>query len=267
MKVSPSEIQQGKLNPENLTEALRTLRDTGYVVLEKILPEDWVATLHEATTEALTAHINAQPDKEAWLEERKSHVGMFAPVTMPFMDPLAIENPLALQVMEGAMGGNLSCSFYNTNNAWPGSGYQHIHRDFGMLFPEFPVPLPVHTVVVNISLVDFTPENGSTEVWPGSHLITDHSLEEPKQLEARAARLPSTRTDMPAGSLVVRDLRMWHRGVPNLSDKPRSMLAIVYKRDFVRVHDQMLIPRTLWDEMSPRAQQLFRHNRIGETES
>ena len=30
-------------------------------------------------------------------------------------------------------------------------------------------------MIIHIPLVDFTEENGSTEVWPGTHLITDYA--------------------------------------------------------------------------------------------
>ena len=41
------------------------------------------------------------------------------------------------------------------------------------MFPELGMALPVTRIVVNIPLIDFTLENGCTEIWPGSHLIVD----------------------------------------------------------------------------------------------
>ena len=98
----------------------------------------------------------------------RTHTAMFPPVCSPFMDAVAIENPFAVQVTEAAIGPDFFCTFYNTNTQWPHSGMQHVHRDFEHLFPAFPVPLPIIQVIVNIPLIDFTLENGATEVWPGT---------------------------------------------------------------------------------------------------
>ncbi|MBM3278315.1 MAG: phytanoyl-CoA dioxygenase family protein [Candidatus Handelsmanbacteria bacterium] len=56
--------------------------------------------------------------------------------------------------------------------------------------------------------MNFTADNGTTEVWPGSHLITDRPEDRGVPLEERARELPSERMTAPAGALVVRDLRM-----------------------------------------------------------
>src|SRR5262250_417992 len=92
--------------------------------------------------------------------------------------------------------------------------------------------VPGQTSVLPFSSVkscDFTEENGSTEVWPGTHLIVDDGPEDGKALEGRAAQMASVRTNVPVGSLILRDLRTWHRGMPNDADHPRTMLAIVYQ--------------------------------------
>ena len=78
------------------------------------------------------------------------------------------------------------------------------------MFPELGMALPVTRIVVNIPLIDFTLENGCTEVWPGSHLIVDPVTTPETEDEAlfkdyhvcseeRGATLPSVRMVMPAG--------------------------------------------------------------------
>ena len=118
---------------------------------------------------------------------------------------------------------------------------------------------------VNIALVDFTEENGATEVWPASHLITDLQHNDKKNLEERAIQLPSTRTIMPAGSVVVRDMRCWHRGMPNQTQEIRSMLALVYFRRFHHLPDnaetfRQTIPLEVWEQMPPQSQKIYRYN-------
>jgi hypothetical protein len=123
----------------------------------------------------------------------------------------------------------------------------------------------VHAVV-NIPLIPFTLENGATEVWPGTHWIVDDCEADGAKLEERACFFPSQRTVLPVGAIVVRDLRMWHRGVPNPGTELRTMMAIVYQRAFV--HEEACnIPQTTWDSWSEDTQKIFRFNDIVPDES
>jgi hypothetical protein len=70
--------------------------------------------------------------------------------------------------------------------------------------------------------------DGATEFWPGSHGTVDCDAVEASRIEERASRAPSTRIVAPAGSLVVRDLRAWHRAMPNRTATPRLMLSVMY---------------------------------------
>jgi hypothetical protein len=263
MKISQEEREQKQLNAENLTVALRTLRECGYVVLEGVLPTEWVEELRVAFVAELKRAVEGKPEE---LKKAKGHYGTSSPMQSPFTDPLAIENPFACQLMESAMGkGVFGYLPYGCNTAWPGSGVQNLHRDTGQLFRGEPYVLPVSIVVVNIPLVDFTVENGATEVWPGSHLIVDRGEADREKQDERAAQMPSVRVTMPAGSVVVRDLRCWHRGMPNRTQIIRPMTALVYFRQFHHLPDTMgsfnpKVPRDIWESMSERAQHLYRYN-------
>ncbi|POS72404.1 phytanoyl-CoA dioxygenase family protein [Diaporthe helianthi] len=80
-------------------------------------------------------------------------------------------------------------------------------------------------LVINIPLVTMTPENGSTEVWLGTHTHTaDVSAQEGGHRErgpaggrggeVRGQPVPSQPV-VRKGSIVLRDLRLWHAGMPN----------------------------------------------------
>jgi ectoine hydroxylase-related dioxygenase (phytanoyl-CoA dioxygenase family) len=83
-----------------------------------------------------------------------------------------------------------------------------------------------------------TPENGSTEVWLGTHSDTGLHVQEGEhgerasgrikldELEKRRLDRPPCQPVVPKGSLVVRDLRLWHAGVGNQMKDPRVMLAM-----------------------------------------
>ncbi|MBA3947444.1 MAG: phytanoyl-CoA dioxygenase family protein [Herpetosiphonaceae bacterium] len=270
MQLMPEERTVGKLSDVSLKKALRTLRDAGLVVIEDVFDRSWVTEFRAAYDEQLERYLESKGGIDAFTGKTfgQNHIGMHLPMVVPFSDPQVIANPIAVQVMAAALGDDLRCSFYHSNTAYPGSKYQHVHRDTGPVFrTEFQVPTPVTHVVLNIPLCDFTLENGSTEVWPGSHLIvdTDPTDGSADELEARVEHLASTRTNIPAGSIVVRDLRMWHRGMPNNSQEVRTMLAIVYQRGWAAPPKPLEIPRATWKAWPEEAREIFRGNTIVES--
>ena len=256
LEISDQERAENKLTPESVDAGVRLLREAGLVVIESVLPQDWIAELDVAMETVLS-------------NEDNGHEGEHPMLKMPFMDPRIIDNPFAMPILKAAMGEKVYAYLpYGCNSTRPGNEIQWIHRDSGQLFPELPFALPVSTIVVNIPLVDFTVENGATEVWPGSHLIIDdeavrnspYNVCEPE----RAANYPSFQLEMPAGSVVVRDMRCWHRAMPNRTKNTvRHMLALVYFRRFHHAPDapgifRAPIPKEIWNNMSEEAQEVYR---------
>lgn len=266
VNITTQELKQGRLSPERLAEAVRTFRDTGLLILDNIYAPDFIAKVRAAYDAELESHLAAQGGLKA-LEGKtfgKNHLGFFPPLKPPFSDPALSAQPIAVQVMTELLGSDLQCSFYNTNTAYPDSEYQPIHRDQSLLFgTELRVPLPVTQIVINIPLCDFTEENGSTEVWPGTHLVVDTRPDEGEDLEARAALLPSIRMNLKVGSLLLRDLRCWHRGMPNQANYPRTMFALVYQRGWLTCQP-MQIPRSTWQGWPETAKHIFRNNPVVE---
>ena len=256
MKLSTQEIEQQCLADDTLAEAMRQVREAGFVILEETMDRAWCDVMRAAWD----GHL-----------EGRTPGDLLRP---PFIDPLAIENPWAVQIMDVMLGEDFWAKLpYHCNSTepnWPET--QVVHRDQLHLFPDLPIAMPPHMMVVNIPLVDFTEENGSTEVWPGSHLITDHEATiDPADvgraggLEERALTMPSLRTNMPAGSTVVRDMRVWHRATPNRTNCRRTMMSLVYHRYFPTLGYQYKaadpLPAEIMDQLSARAQRIFRFNK------
>lgn len=112
---------------------------------------------------------------------------------------------------------------------------QPVHSDADFAHPNHPFAL-----VVNVPLVATTPENGSTEIWPGTHNQFNIEAQDGAHgerasgriQEARLARQrqisPPTQPSLKKGSIVIRDLRLWHAGMPNTTDQTRVMLAMIH---------------------------------------
>ncbi|GFZ43380.1 hypothetical protein JCM24511_01100 [Saitozyma sp. JCM 24511] len=140
-------------------------------------------------------------------------------------------NQFAGPVLEGMLGPKPVLWYLNGNTALKSESRQDVHADLAWRHMH-------HTfgLVVNIMLVEATKENGTTEVWLGTHrntTIADHVSEDSGAikldlLEARRAVRPPIQARIPKGSLIIRDLRLWHAGMPNHTDVPRCMVAMVH---------------------------------------
>ncbi len=265
MILMPGEIENGALSAERLTEATGIFQDVGMVVFENLLNADWIAEVRAAYNRALDAHIAAKGGLAAVQQTATefNHLSFYPPVQPPFSDPRIVANPVAAQVMAALLGADFQCNYYHSNTSYPGSGKQNVHRDAGHLFgTTVPYALPVTQLALNVPLCDFSEANGSTEVWPGTHRIVDRNAEDGKRLNERAEDFPSTRTNLPAGSLVLRDMRMWHRGMPNRTESARTMLALIYRREWLANDTTLDIPQAVWENWPERARQIFHSNRV-----
>lgn len=250
----PRDISTQGLGPIALTRALRELQDCGVTIIPDALPLEFVAQLRAAYDELLAS----RPEGHVQNTGGQHHLQMQLKITPPFSDPLTITHPVVRQVLSKVLGPSYVATYYNSNTALPGSTYQPVHRDVSPLFgTEMSVPSPPLSIVLNIPLIDFTEENGSTEVWPTTHLITDQP-DESATLDERIAPLSSIRLNAKAGSIVLRDTRCWHRGVPNRSSSQRTMLAIVYSRGFMSfVHPNMHVSQEVFDSWDEETQRVF----------
>lgn len=255
MKLSPEELHDNALKPETLNSAVQQVKMNGYVVFEGVLPLDLVTELHATFMEAFEAHI-ARTDTNRGVNRYQMHM----PFMSPLIDPRVITNPLALGVIDALLGNDCVCHYFASDTPLPGSDYQAVHPDIQLLFPETDLSLPAYSVVLNIPLVDFRDDNGPVEIWPGGTHLMPGRL----NMQELAPLMHSERVLMPAGSLLIRDMRMWHRGTPNRSDSARPNMALIYSRAWLKTtYPPIGIPRKTYDRLSDRAKHLFRFEDIG----
>ncbi len=115
--------------------------------------------------------------------------------------------------------------------------------------------LPCPYICVNFLPQDVTPLNGPTRQIPGTQQarVPIPSLEE----EPEWMRL-STVCPAPAGAIMIRDVRAWHGGTPNISDAIRSIPNLEFYAPWFR---EPMIPSISYRDyknLSERAQRLAR---------
>ena len=103
------------------------------------------------------------------------------------------------------------------------------------------------SIIVNIPLIDTTEQNGAIELWPGTHLDTtiwkgDDIEVSGAKLEAQRKICPPVRGCTEEGDVLMRDMRMWHRGMPNESHETRIMLVTAHHIFWRGRSEQIKIP-------------------------
>ncbi len=263
MKLSPAELSNGQLAPETLEQAVNQVRLNGFVVLENALPLDLVDDLNAdllATvdrllkTDAEKTEVNTSPF-------RKNRIRMDLPFRAPYIHPQVITNPYALAIVERILGDDCRMFYFSVDAPMPGSEYQTVHGDYAPFYPESDAIMPITGLVVNYPLINVTEENGSLEAWPNTHL-TPEKFYTGSYVQEAAKNLTPVRMLTPKGSLIVRDIRMWHRGTPNVSNQIRPNMALIYGRGWwdgaFYPQETLGITKQTFGGLSDRAKKLFR---------
>lgn len=187
---------------------------------------------------------------------------------------------IATQITSCILGPRPRWTFCSANAAMPplpGSSPQRqpVHSDADFAHPDHPFAL-----VVNVPLVTMTPENGSTELWLGTHRLGGggggaeaeaEAAQEGAHGERASGRIrrpllaARERTRAPSqpvvrkGSVVVRDLRLWHAGMPNGSADVRVMLALIHFAPWYRSRMRL----ELREDVEPVLRGLEAEGRLG----
>ena len=258
MQLSTDELKAKSIEPSTLDFAIQQIKINGYVVLESIISPDLISELGACFNQILEHNVAT---KEA--NRGKNRYQMHLPFTEPFIHPQVVANPIALSIIDKFLGEDCICHYLGGNTPLPGSEYQILQSDIHQLFPDSGLVSAVYCIVLDIPLVDFRHDNGAMEIWPGgTHLIPNST-----DIEKMSKVMHSEQVIMPAGSLLIRDARMWHRGTPNQSDTPRPNIALMYARHwFKTMYPQIGIRQNIYDSLPERSQKLFRHEAIGTRE-
>ncbi|KAJ2903068.1 hypothetical protein MKZ38_010489 [Zalerion maritima] len=239
---SPSEIRAQRLSDRNLETAVRHVHKDGLVVVEDVIPHDQLDLLN--TKMVQDARSLQARGEDGPFNYNLGNLQQDAPPVKDYFFPSIFTNPIATQITSSVLGPCPKWTFNSANSAMPplpGSSPQRqpVHSDADFAHLEHPFAL-----VVNAPLITMTPENGSTEVWLGTHtgpeLSGTHAQEgahgERASGRIRKELLEKRREDgmgpiqpvVKKGSIVIRDLRLWHAGMPNSSQDVRVMLAMIH---------------------------------------
>lgn len=242
-----SELATGELSAEHRRIAIEALRTDGLVVLNDVVSHDHLDVLHErliADVAALRARADVPYNWNA------GNLQQDPPPFPPYLFADVLLNPYAIAVTSAVLGPGLKNVMYGGNTALPGDQRQPVHADVGHLWPlqTLEVAHPAAQLVVNVATVDVSAANGATELWPGTHRELgvgsgDDIKIDPDALEARRAVSPPFQPTLRRGSMLIRDIRLWHAGMPNRTEEPRPMLAMIHTSAWLATGTPLTFPR------------------------
>jgi ectoine hydroxylase-related dioxygenase (phytanoyl-CoA dioxygenase family) len=232
LDITLQERRAGRLSAERLAEAVRAVREDGYVLLNDLIDPAILAPIRDRML-ADVEKILARDDVP--FNFNSGNIQQDPPPFPPYLSREVLCNEIVISITQSILGKGLVNGMYSGNTALPHStGRQPVHADMGQLWPNLDVAHPAYALVINVLPVDVSPANGSTEIWPGTHLDTSVVIQEgdikvsPEKLAERRQVSPGFQYSARAGSVVIRDMRMWHAGMPNPSDQPRPMIAMIH---------------------------------------
>jgi len=138
-----------------------------------------------------------------------------------------------LPILRAILGEDMVLHAFGAITALPGAPLQPIHKDHRPLFPEtstLDAFFPPYAIHLSIPLIDLNDQTGTTALWEGSHRKAVPYFDELVKLNydrpLRGAATPYTKL----GDCLITDFRLYHRGMANLTQEPRSFLYMVFCR-------------------------------------
>jgi ectoine hydroxylase-related dioxygenase (phytanoyl-CoA dioxygenase family) len=220
------------------------VRRQGYVIIPSLLSRAQIEGLKSALAPYLRGTLLGRNNFEGFHTERV--YALLAKV--PLVAEL-VEHPRVLALLDQLLTPNYLLSANLAIQLYPGETRQPLHFDDG--FYQVSRPRRAYGVSAIWAIDEFTADNGSTEIIPGSHLWgEERPAEDDPRIEAMM---------MPPGSVLLFLGTLWHRGGANRSGAPRLAITPQYCEPWLRQIEQQIlaVPRDVAARYSARIQGLL----------
>lgn len=222
-----------------------TLERDGYVIIPDLIPASQVIALTEALLRVEAEHGfgYAKTSFEGLKTVRINNLLVYDEIF--WQVPL---QPEVLGLAELLLDRELLLSSLCTLTLGPGQEAQPLHEDTQQL----PLPRPRAPVAINAvwALSDFTVDNGATQVVPGSHRFD--------QFPPYGSEQETVPAIMKAGSIMLFDSALWHKGGANTTGSRRYAVSCYYCAGWMRQQEnlQLGIPLEVASRFPRRLQEL-----------
>ena len=221
-----------KVSEEQLGAWVDQFNREGCLFLRNVLPLDWTSELRSDLERSLRDNPNGLNNKShrAHLAHRMFETSA-ANLRLFDVEPM-------ISLAEAIIGPDCHVIHNNSFISPPGGGLDGWHQDDRPHFivtdggsAPANVHLPALFFTANYYLTDVTEvEHGGTEVIPGSHLF---GASPPRQLDGTEWEERIRYNLGLAGSVVLFNNQVWHRGGPNRTQRTRFITQVTYARRII----------------------------------
>ena len=249
------------VSDEQIQEWVETFNQRGCLFLQNVLTPDHCAQLRKDLEWALKNDPNGlnggSPEGRMHLSHRmfehsEANRRLFE------LEPI-------VSFAEALVAENCHVIHNNSFQTFPGGGITSWHQDDAPHYivtegePPKNIRLPVLLFTANYYLTDVTEiEHGGTEVVPGSHLF---GASPPNPIEGTEWEEKVQYNLGKAGSVIMFNNQVWHRGGPNQSQRIRYITQVTYARRLVghKYYPFMNynMPDSVYRDASPRLRRLL----------
>ena len=226
--------------PKVLTQKQREFYfEYGYLLLEGMISDTWIASLRAATTEVINESRKISKSDETWDLEpghSKEHPRLRRLSSPNDHNPAYWEyasQSVVPDIVSDLVGPNVKFHHSKINFKWADGGEEvKWHQDIGFWPHTNYGPCTVGTYIYNCGM-----EQGPVGMIPGSHNgeLFDQYSDDGEWIgclrQNDAENLDTSKAvylDGPAGSLTIHNCRMIHGSKPNNSDVVRPLLLNIY---------------------------------------
>ena len=256
---TPTYLAGTTVSPEQLQAWVEQFHQQGFLFLQNVLPLAWCAELRANLDWALEHNPNGFNSVGAKIS-LAHRLFETSPANLRLFDLEPI-----VSLAEALIAPNCHVIHNNSFQSPHGGGIDSWHQDDAAHYivtegePPKNVRLPVLFFTANSYLTDVTEiKHGGTEVIPGSHLF---GATPPRVMEGTPWESQIHYNLGGAGSVVLFNNQVWHRGGPNQSDRTRYITQVTYARRIIGhkyypfMNYQM--PEHVYKEVNPRLRRLL----------
>jgi ectoine hydroxylase-related dioxygenase (phytanoyl-CoA dioxygenase family) len=221
----------------DLKRHMAELDEVGFTVIEDYLSPAQIERFREGLAPYLGTYRGRNPFEGHTTERVYTLVGR----GKVFEESAA--DPRLLAILDRLLRPNYLLSANHAICIYPGEKAQNLHFDDG--FYPFPRPRPAFSISTIGAIDAFTPQNGGTVMYKGSHKWTVERIQALRtalmlgQTTEDTARV--NRLTMPAGALCVFHGTLLHGGGANATDQPRLAYTNQYCEPWARPQENFYL--------------------------
>jgi ectoine hydroxylase-related dioxygenase (phytanoyl-CoA dioxygenase family) len=245
-----------------LKEGAELYLKNGCLLIKNAFEPEFIQTVHDAFTTGYSRYLQDGTFTDA-LSVGDKRTMISVEITGPFSSPNLYANSKLMPLLQYLLSDQMILGSMGVVVSLPGAKRQHYHRDHSNIFDtkavydggDACIPIiPPYAITLVVPLVTINKLNGTTRLWPGTHLLSDTEGFEGYRSDPYPA----------LGDCYLMDYRLAHRGMENKSSQPRPILYNIYSRPWFRDAEnnyakqgRLLLPDAEYQSMPAEYRHLF----------